>query len=348
MTLFKNWSVTNLQKVVGLVEILFFEFIASTLIGSYYGDWKASQGAFECASKPWEFTVGDWVGLIIILAINAWILVNIARPKIKTLFYRPLLKAGPLIMSNPAIPASRYEFYSNHPSYIFIEAWNIFLISLFYLPDYTYPLVAGCPFVRTWFAGQAMLFVAVLYPVLRLFFWYVLRRRIKADKPYIIAPALVFFSLFAAIIPGFMLAATVTSHRTANALPVVNSHTFAGGAASHPELMNVPVKIQGTLLSKDLVSCPCLATQEAQCARTYAALVGLTPETDLLLILSGASEGPLLPIFKGAPDKRVEFFAELEPLPNAAKEPWKFSECGAGEFGSLSNKPKLYGKIVAP
>ncbi len=348
MKLYKDVTVENLQRAVGLATILFFEFIGATLFGAYYGDWKQAQGIGGCPAKSVSFGALDWAGLIGVGLIFLWVLRRVLWPKITTDIYKPIIKIGPIIATNPTIPGKSYTFFSNHPSYVFIEAWNIFFVYLFYLPATTSLSAAGCPFARNWIASQMMLAVSVAFPLIRLVGWFVLRRQIKETTRYVIWPAIALFSVCAALIPAFMLHASWVSQRTAQKLPTVNTTTFAGGKDAHPNLMNTPVKVSGTLAHTAPLLCACLKTQEIPCAHTYASKISLEEGGDILLILSGLSDGLTLPLFTGDIGKRVEFFAVLSPMPNAKKEPWKFSDCGAQEFGPFPKAGRVYGEIVTP
>jgi hypothetical protein len=203
-------------KVPSIIQILLAEMLAVWGVASFViAVWNTARpGSFgESATLR---GAGNWVWFLLGFALLIWGVREILRPRIKKdSWYSP--KTG-------ATSGGSYGFCSTHPSYFFIDL-IVVIVSAFLL---WYARGVGVDSRSHW----VTLVIALLFPVLRLFAWYVLGLRIKdrtesahAWKPAV-AVASCFFLVFAVI--GVMVAVGERQHRQEIAnMPVIDEQTFA-------------------------------------------------------------------------------------------------------------------------
>ena len=161
------------NKLPSLVQIWIAEFLAVMFL-------------FPVASKIYErlhpavayhslpLDKADYVFFAIGLAIFAWLLATIFRPRVHATRFVPVFRGGGVVVWNEQMAAD-YLFSSTHPSYVFVDIFACgFWIFVRWLWSQGWE-------ERT-FQGTILIAIAAVVPALRLFAWYVLRLRPPGDE----------------------------------------------------------------------------------------------------------------------------------------------------------------------
>ncbi|MEZ5344780.1 MAG: hypothetical protein R2681_04400 [Pyrinomonadaceae bacterium] len=232
------WQIVYVFRIAGLHALSLF-FISNSV-----GLLAMSIGIHGCPPRPEFNNWYLWLNIMFAVPFFVGSLYYILHPSVWLLALNKNLVFSPTDINVP--------FFSTHPAYIFIDA-------LFFVPAIAL-FQSGraetmCEFKSEWAMGWALLVLAFFYPLLRVFSWYILKRKIRAMtlKPpvlpilwgYLIALPLIMFFTY-----SYMDSHVLPRLR----VPVVNELTFKGGLDEHPEFLNKVVRVQG-ILSRGIAKC---------------------------------------------------------------------------------------------
>lgn len=147
-----------LQRVPSIIEIWFVEFLAVMIFSLAAGRLVDGYGFGACPPVP-EIIDGFAYGAFAVgLALMAWVVRRILRPKVATVTWTPVFVARDVAgISHVPVPMRsatvRYQVLSSHPSYVLIHlewemAWRPVLAAV--------ALMAACvliPFAVAWITG---------------------------------------------------------------------------------------------------------------------------------------------------------------------------------------------------
>jgi len=298
-----------------LIKILLAEWIAAITLAQVWGVFAQGMGRGPCP--------GDWsalgfytlLGFVIGAGALAWWLWRTLWPATLGEEFRGNVKLGPLAIQHGRFGTSQYRFLSTHPAYLVVDA--VTLAAAWFLKSFSDLDLAsdGCVYVMDLARGEAIFVLALLFPVVRLLGWYVLRRRVDAPPGAGLYPALWFAILFG--IPALFVL-------------WLWYQTFVAPQAAAPLLDRVPatmpaevVRVVGHLRPGSLVSCPCPAGYDAACRRIGVA-VELADNAVALVAAEGLGRRDLEQLYEAAAEP-FETFGRVVP-----KDP---AICGVAELG---------------
>jgi hypothetical protein len=310
-----------MNKVPSIVQILFAELLAIWGTSSFVlAVWNTARpGTFGTASLR---GVGNWIWFLIGLALLVWLLRDIFQARVKQDSW-----VQPKTWSRSR---GSYGFCSTHPSYFFIDL-----------------IPVAIPAFMLWYSRGVdvetrnywiMLVVSLIFPVLRLFSWYVLGLRIKGDEArtawrpaaFVFVP---FVVVFGAV--GIAVAVGTRKHRSDVAnLPLIDERSFANSRDAFTRLVDASqiekqtgfVRLRAKQLSDGPTRC-----QNHQQVEFATVLADLAAGGDVLIVGSKyAHSGFDELISKATANKgrEIEIIGKLRELPRAASIPdWK-AFCG--------------------
>ncbi|HWS99795.1 MAG TPA: hypothetical protein VN256_05920 [Pyrinomonadaceae bacterium] len=241
----------NLLKVPSVVQIWLAEFLCILFVSAFVTAAWNTLGARAPGEKP----LGDmtnWLWYLLGFALLVWSVREILRPRIKRdswVNFKTWTDSG-----------GDYPFCSTHPSYVLVELITVAGTGYFLWAGLTEGV--NVRFFAVMFA------LALFFPALRLFAWYVLDLRIRdadetaeAWKPaaWLAAPAFAVFALIAVLV----FVDGVKQKRMIAELPVVDEQTFGEGRAafarladaSHEEKVTRFVRVRARQLSDGPAQC---------------------------------------------------------------------------------------------
>lgn len=316
-------------RIPSVVQILVAELLAVWGVSSFVmAVWNTVKpGSFgETATLR---GIGNWVWFLIGIALLIWALREIFKPRVKEdswFSFKTLSSSG-----------GDYSFCSTHPSYVFLDLILV-VVSAFLLWE---ARDAGVE----WKNYAIMLGVSLLFPIARLFAWYVLGLRIedkdeskKAWKPAagVFIP---FFLVFAVIGVMVALESKKQAKEIAN-IPVVDEQSFSNSREAFVRLVDDSKKQTGfvRLRAKQVSDTPqtCKNNQNIDYATVLA---DLGAGGDVLVVGSNYDRGgfdELVSKAKGNQGKPLEVVGKLREMPTSAElESWK-AYCG---MEKLPTKP---------
>ncbi len=165
------------MRTASICQIIFLEMIGIACTSSVIANILGMFMLFGCES------IGKVDAyLIISILLGAFCLYIVFRdifiPHYSKASFRPVLKMNRLMIPNPFLGESQYEFPSTHPSYIFADLAAILFGAFFYWVGNNKPSVAGCAFEYNYLFGHFMLAIPLLFPVIRLAWWYIFKKKL--------------------------------------------------------------------------------------------------------------------------------------------------------------------------
>lgn len=264
--------------------------------------------------------IGNWIWFLLGFALFAWSLWQIFVPKVKGEVWRAI-NIGSWKKNN-------YDFFSTHPSYV--------LVDLIMIVVYVFVLWYG------WGIGvdikniYILLGISAIFPVLRLFAWYVLGLKIKnsetrnAWKPaaWVFIPTYLVFALIGVLgVKG-----EYDRKKEIANLPVINEQTFADGRGKFESLKDKSgqetgfVRLRATQISEAAMLC-----KNSQQIDFATVLADLGTGGDVLIVGAKYSHrgfDELLSKSTNNKDKTIEVIGKLRELPAQSQiESWK-NYCG--------------------
>ena len=346
-------------RAASLVKILFFEFIAIMSLGMLGARLLARFNFFGCPPPELTFDGSDLAFVLIGLAAAGWVAWRTLWPKLIKDSFRPVLKAGPLMLPNAiipvvlpnlALPRVEYPFPSTNPAYVFIDLFAIGIALIFVSAlGGASPVLTGCSNLRTYLFPWAALGLAVGFPLLRLFSWYILKRRLALPPEQKISawkPIIILWTI--AAIPTILILIAMSLQgldHSADKLPLVNSETFAGGLAVHSEFNNAFVRLDGTLKFPQAARCGCEQVKIEDCIWRAGAL--LTVGDTEVLAVQTIDVYELMQAADNHQGKTIRLVGKLQPMPDPIEKPWLFSACGQETFGPGDAK-RVYLQVEEP
>lgn len=216
----------NLTKVPSVVQVWLAEFLCVLFLSSFV---TAAWNTFGPA-RPGEKTLSDksdWLWHLLGLALFAWSVREILRPRLK--------RDSWISWKTGSDSGGDYIFCSTHPSYILVDLITVAGTGYFLWAALSEDV--GARYFAVMFA------LALAFPTLRLFAWYVLGLRVadedetaQAWKPAAWA-AIPVFAVFALIAVLFFIG-DIKQRRLTAGLPVVDEQTFGGGRAAFEQLLD--------------------------------------------------------------------------------------------------------------
>jgi hypothetical protein len=173
----------KLGRVASLVKIAFLESIATLCLGPVIINLIAWWGLFgvrqEALHPSGNFLFATAVGL----TITIWSVWGMVRPRAVGDSWQPMLKLGSWMVPNPFLRRIVYKYPSTRPYYALVELFFASCWSLLVVPYHSTFRSADGSYDAQAFLGYAFAGVAVFFPAMRLFCWYVLRLRLPPQQP---------------------------------------------------------------------------------------------------------------------------------------------------------------------
>ena len=328
-----------LERTRSVIQIIFVEFLAMTLLASVVASLLARRGILGCPPDlTYQFGLFQIVvGILGVLAFG-WSVIGILRPREMpvTAFHRLLVNVGNVNLSVPTGEARTYAFPTSHPSYALVE---LAFLGLLFLPAYIFglrPAYVGCEL--QWFYAQAWTFVALglFFPALRLFAWYVLRLRpptqaVRDAHKATYIPLVIIIPVILFILGG--VAGPQLVART------VDGTRLAGGLAAHPEYEGRSLKVRG-ILNEEPRLCGCQRERATVC-RVATARLDLGEGGEV--VVRGISEygNDLRALAARGLGRSVTIFGLLTAQP---PQPYKtaYETCPADPFQRVSGQARAY------
>ena len=216
----------NLLKVPSVAQVWLAEFLSALCLASFI---TAAWNTFGAAAQG-EKTLRDksgWLWYALGLALFFWSLREILRPRLK--------RDSWINWKTGTDSGGDYIFCSTHPSYVLVDLITVAGTGYFLWAALTED--AGARLYAAMFA------VALVFPALRLFAWYVLGLRIADEdetadawKPavWLAAPVFAVFALIAVLV----FIGDVKQKKLIANLPVVDEQTFGGGRRAFEQLLD--------------------------------------------------------------------------------------------------------------
>jgi hypothetical protein len=161
------FSLDHFYRLPSIVQILVAEFVMALALGGL-----VPRVLFVRPREPSPppLDLSDLLLAAVGLALLAWLLWGVFRPRLVQASWVPVFRAGQA-MAVPMLDAEvTYPFATNHPSYVFID-----LIVVGFWGFLRWAIKLGDP--ERLYEGNLWIAVALLVPACRLIAWYVLRLR---------------------------------------------------------------------------------------------------------------------------------------------------------------------------
>jgi hypothetical protein len=221
-------------------------------------------------------------------------------------------------------------FFSNHPLYVFLDV-------LFFIPAIAF-FQSGraetmCQLNFEWAIGWSLLIIALIYPLLRVFCWFVLGRQIQAMT--LKRPWMPVFWCYVFALPLFsFFTYTYMDRRVLPRLrvPVVNKLTYQGGLDKNPNFQGQIVRVQGKLI-RSIAKCGLFGRDETKFPYPYATVLLDMGKKNGQIIVQARKPIQVEDLeieAENKKDKIFEAFGYLSKLPN----PEKKLICGIGKADS--------------
>jgi len=318
----------DMNKVPSIVQILAAEMLAvwgtSALVMAVWN--TARPGAFGPAASLRG--IGNWVWFAIGVALFVWLLREIFQARVKQDSW-----VNPKTWSSSG---GAYGFCSTHPSYFFIDMIPV-AISAFML---WYSRGVNVETKNYWI----MFVISLVFPVLRLFSWYVLGLNLKhieaqtAWRPvaFVIVP---FVIVFGGV--GIAVAVGSRKHETEVAnLPVIDERSFANSRDAFARLVDASqiekqtrfVRLRAKQISERPTSC-----QNREHVDFVSVLADLGTGGDVLIVASkyaysGFDE--LITKSTGNQGRQIEVVGKLRAMPFVSSIPRGQAYCGSDQLPS--------------
>ena len=328
---------SSFWEIAGLVRVMALEVVAMFCFSSLAQTIWVGPGIYGCPPNPlYQFGVSTVVMLIIGVAAAWWVLRGMFRPRLIGLkILDPIRKRA------NAYWWTMVAFTTTSPWYLLIDVLPVGYALLF-RNDYTVA-EAGCGNVYMVVASRALLAVALAFPVLRLFAWYVLRLR---PDPKYQAGGWKQVAWFWAILSPFIVFSiwwwvhlAIQEHR----LPVVDAQVLAGGLAAHPNLAGAYVRLRGTPKSQ-VINCDCKPNDPHDCARA-AVLLDLGAGGEVVVHGDGWDGIKMSRRLHHAP---FEQMGQLMQIPDRKADKYEDVACGFDHFPPPSPIGRAYLRIDSP
>ncbi|MSP63839.1 MAG: hypothetical protein EXR72_26535 [Myxococcales bacterium] len=334
-------------RVSALVKIVFFEFIAVFCLAAATGGYLRTHGVLGC---PPEGTLGASGVFFVLagLASAAWLLWRTAWPRELDLDFRPNLKLGPIIVSNPLIKTAFFKFSTTHPSYVFVDLLVLASVYPLYVAGEHGPEITGCGSVSLYLIGRIAPGLGVFFPAFRLFSWYVLRRQSSLEaRGGVWKPVLLLWAIVGPFVglTAFLLVGDKLKERR---LPVVDAQSFAGGLGAHPDLVDHLVRVRGVRLRDHAARCGCENKRDPKDCKVGALLVDLGAGGQVVVHAAGSDSADVFARGDGKIGLPVEAIGRLLRLPDPKEQPFNVRDCGWREFGDLPAAGRAYLEVEYP
>lgn len=346
------FKMENWNRVPSLVQQLLLQFIGLIGLAAGLAAFLIAKGGWGCPTPSYStVTKTTYFALGIGLFSLGWLIWRIFSPKVLVERWRPVLKAGPVVLPNPTIPSVQYSFLSSHPSYVFVDFLVVAVGLFFRLIVGAYPPAYGCAnYLFPYVFGWCMLGISLLIPILRLTAWYLLQRREKSEiaawKPVFIFCAIAYPPLIA--IPVMVFGEPLLA-------PLVQEKNFAGGLQAHSEFKDKQVRLEGIV--KDGTRCNRSKSDSTSFGAASLLLDlgaggevivhGLSDHETWLAIQKEKNLGKKIRIYgtlqelPGLPEKKYQFYDSqgrfIQPkgpeMQRAYDFEYRFLDCGWKEYG---------------
>jgi hypothetical protein len=175
----------KLGRGASVIKIAFLECVATLCLGPVIVGliaWPGLLGVHqENPHQPGYFLFAAGLGL----TIATWSVRGMVRPRVIGDSWQPMLKLGSWMVPNPFLRQIVYKYPSTRPYYALLELFFALCWSLLVVPYHNAngSLNADGSYDAQAFLGYAFAGVAVFFPAMRLFCWYVLRLRLPPQQP---------------------------------------------------------------------------------------------------------------------------------------------------------------------
>jgi hypothetical protein len=341
----------HFKRIPSLVQLLLIELIAILCLAATAARLIAGRGALGCAPSGVRFDLVAFGSLMVGLAAGGYVLQRIFWPRDLDQAVRTVLNVGPVAVMNPLLGETRYRFSSTHPAYALFELSTALPLYVIYRMGQLPPAYAGCGAVFPYYFGRIALALALLFPVVRLVSWYVLRRQVPvrshADS---LGPVLVFLAF---ALPAYLAVAALVYVPLWRA-PRVDEKSLAGGLPAHPELSGRTVKLLAPLKRPGAIRCVCSDRDPLAC-RVAAVLLDLGPGGEVVAHGTSSNADSLRALadgLEGRGGSAIELYGILKPLPaisaNKQVAASQRLDCGWQEFGPPPPAGRAYLEVELP
>lgn len=314
------WQISNVLVIVGLQALSMF-FISYSV-----GGWAMGYGVRGCPPRQDYLTWYILIKLIVVglVGFGAFLL---------SLYY--ILKPSVWMQTiNHHLAFSSTDvyqpFFSNHPLYVFLDV-------LFFIPAIAF-FQSGraetmCQLNFEWAIGWSLLIIALIYPLVRVFSWFVLGSQIQAMT--LKRPWMPIFWWYVFALPLFsFFTYTYMDEQVLPRLrvPVVNKLTFTGGLDKNPNFQEKIVRVQGRLV-RGIAKCGLFGRDATKVPFPYGTVVLDMGRNNGQIIVQAKKPAQVRKLeieAENKKDKIFEAFGYLSKLPN----PEKKLICGIGKIDS--------------
>lgn len=201
------------MRVASLCQIIFFEMIAMSCFASLVADFIVHYGWWQVC-EPFATLGGTDIASFILGSLCVWAVVKgMVMPTFRKVSFRPSMRVGSIVATNPFLGQSTYFFPSTHPSYILVDVGAIVFGAFFYWVGNYPPATAGCAFEYQYLFGRFMLYGAFIFPLVRLGMWYIARKKLPAEQT---AGAFIPVIIFSVILWGALIGSLVWAKMIGN------------------------------------------------------------------------------------------------------------------------------------
>jgi hypothetical protein len=194
------------MRVASICQVIFVEIIATACMASVFANILGMFMLFGC-EKIGKID-GYFIFSLLLGIFCLYLFVrDVAKPHLGKEAIRPLIKINKISVPVPLLGKTPYEFPSTHPSYIFADLVTILFGVFFYWVGNNKPTAETCAFEYNYLFGHFALWLSLFFPVIRLIFWYVLKKKLsKEDSQKAWLPLIYFWSVILAIVvPALIL-----------------------------------------------------------------------------------------------------------------------------------------------
>lgn len=224
-------------QIISIFKIFAFQILSLFFLSYFFGLWAETAGTRGCLPK----TEDQGFVFYFVLVIGIVLAVAALRP---ILF--PHIWLEEISKEFSGLHQSfRFPFFSTHPSYISLDVLLFIPAIILFWNGNSESL---CKYNFYWGQGFSALIIALAFPTLRLIFWYVLGKQIYAMQSQNILVGIIWWYILALPIAIFFSYIYIHNDILPRLnTPIVNSETFQGGLAAHPEFTDKIIRVRGTI-----------------------------------------------------------------------------------------------------
>ncbi len=299
------WQILSILKIFAL-QILSLFFVSYT-----GGLWAEATGVRGCSPRA-EFMGIFFYSMIVVAVISFIIAIH------PIVFPRVWLEEISKEFTGSQV-GYRFPFFSTHPSYVLLDILLFIPALILFWNGQTESM---CEFNFNWGQGVTAVLMAIVFPALRLIFWYVLGKQIYAMQVRNVWLGIIWWYILAVPIIALFSSIYIKNNIFPRMnIATVEAENFKNGLDAHPEFLDKIVRLRGNI-KQGIAKCG-LWGKKDRTDFPYATIVLDMGDGNGEIIVQAKKPSHVLNLEAEAESKKgqvYETFGRLSKLPNPEKK----------------------------